>query len=97
MNLDLENISARISAMVWENIGPNVVDTPEAREAIAKAVNHHLDTITFKPFDHQIECRADLDTQTLHVSFRMPPGFYTQEQIDELRAAGAVIEEVKGE
>ncbi len=94
---DLEQLKAKISAWVLDGIGTQTLDTPEAREAITKAVNGYLAAMEFKPFDYRVECSADLDSQTLHVSFRMPPGFYTHEQIDELRAAGAIIEEVDGE
>jgi hypothetical protein len=98
MNNDAtKQVMAEISARVFEAIGPNMVDTPEAREAIIKAVNKMIDAYEHTPFDYKVECSADLDSHTLHLSFRMPPGFYTKEQIDELRDAGAIIEEVVGE
>jgi hypothetical protein len=83
--------------MVWERIGPKMVDTPEAREKITKMVNQHLDKIQIQSFDHQFECSTDPEFKTLRVSFRMPPGFYTPEKVEELRAAGVVLKEAKGE
>ena len=93
---NLEQLRAKIRSMIGEDISFKSMDTPEIREALAKVVGTYLDDLS-KPFDHQVKCSIDPESQTLRMSFRMPPGFYTPEKVEELRAAGVVLEEVPGE
>lgn len=93
---NLEQLRAKIKAMIGEDISFKSMDTPEIREALAKVVAPYL-ADRLKGFDHQVKCSIDPESQTLRMSFRMPPFFYTPEKVEELRAAGVVLKEAKGE